>query len=109
MEWLSMMFGGGRGFVDSALLIGLFWAALVHPDRIRSLYSFRVATILLAVSVVVPLLTQLAWLQGTIRGGGAPGQGTGLTMVAQAVHPLVLMLAVLIGLDSVTPRSRSRG
>ena len=32
MEWLSMMFGGAGRLTEAALLIGLFWAAVGHPD-----------------------------------------------------------------------------
>ena len=58
MEWLSMI-GTGRGWLEAALLIGFFWAALVHPDRIRSVTEFRIATLLLGVSMVVPVMVSL--------------------------------------------------
>lgn len=57
MELLNLMFGGaGRGWVEAALLIGLFWAALAHPDRIRSLLEFRLSVLCLGAALVAPTL-----------------------------------------------------
>jgi len=110
MEWLSLMFGGaGRGWVEAALLIGLFWAALAHPDRIRSVTEFRLATLLLGVSMVVPVMVQLFLVGNPLAGPrqpGLPGQGAGTAMYAMALPPLLSMMAVIFGVDSVTPRSR---
>jgi hypothetical protein len=107
MDYLSMMFsGGGRGWLDSALLIGLFWAALAHPDRIQSVRGFRIATILLGVSIVAPVIIQLFLVSipdpGTER-GAAPA-----AIFAGALSPILTMLAVIIGVDSVTPRQRGK-
>ncbi len=110
MEWLGMMFGGaGRGLVEAALLIGLFWAALAHPDRIRSVAEFRLATLLLGASLVVPVMVQLL-LAGNAMGAPRParaGQDVGLAAYAMAIPPVLSMLAVILGLDSVTPRPGS--
>ena len=105
MDWYRMMFGGaGAGWLDAALLIGLFWAALAHPDRIRSLIGFRVATILLGVSIVVPYVIQL-FLVGSPGQRGA-GPDPGMAVYGMAISPVITMLAVIFGVDSVTPRSR---
>lgn len=107
MDYLSMMFGGGGGggWLNAALLIGLFWAALAHPDRIRSVIEFRIATILLGVSVVVPVIIQLLLMGSQANGPGMyPGSGPGIAMYATAISPILTMLAVICGVDSVTPR-----
>ena len=112
MDYLSMMFGGGgRGWLDAALLIGLFWAALAHPDRIRSVTEFRIATILLGVSIVIPVIIQLFLLGSQMTGPGMgmrPDSGPGTAMFATAISPIFTMLAVILGLDSVTPRRQGK-
>ena len=111
MEWLSMMFGGvGRGWLEAALLIGLFWAALAHPDRIRSVTEFRIATLLLGVSMVVPVMVQLFLVGSPLGGPRQPGMGgdAGTAMYVMAIAPLLSMMAVILGVDSVTPRLRAK-
>lgn len=110
MDYLSMMFGGGgRGWLEAALLIGLFWAALAHPDRIRSLTKFRIATILLGVSGVLPIMTQLFVVRNPSIGPGA-GSSTdpGIAIFIVAISPIVTMLAVILAVSSVTPRSQDK-
>jgi hypothetical protein len=100
MEWLRMT--SGTGWLEAALLIGLFWAALVHPDRIRSVTAFRIATYLLGASVVAPVVIQWT-LQGVI-----PRQflGDSYVMFWVAIPPVLSMMAVILAVLSVTPRSR---
>ena len=107
MEWLSMM-GTGRGWLEAALLIGFFWAALAHPDRIRSVTEFRIATLLLGVSMVVPVMVSLFLV--AFGGPRQPGMGqdAGTATYAMATAPLLSMMAVILGVDSVTPRSRAK-
>ena len=115
MEWLSMMFGGaGRGWTEAALLIGLFWAALGHPERIRNLTEFRLATVLLGLSLVVPVMVQLFLMNSPLNmlrqpAMGGPGQDAGIAMYSMAVAPALTMMSLILGVDSVTPRSRPRG
>jgi hypothetical protein len=110
MDYFSMMFGaGGRGWLDAALLIGLFWAALAHPDRIRSVIEFRIATILLGISIVIPVIIQLFVLATQPTGPGmGPPTGPGTAVFATAISPILTMLAVIFGVDSVTPRSQRK-
>ena len=106
MDLFRMMLGmGGTGtsLLGAALLIGLFWAALAHPDRIQSVLQFRIATMLLGISIVVPVVIQLF-------GAGAPAQpgvrpDTGMVIYAMAISPAMTMLAVILGVGSVTPRT----
>ena len=110
MDYLSMMFSaGGRGWLEAALLIGLFWAALAHPDRIRSLTKFRIATLLLGVSGVLPIIIQLFVVRNPSLGPGAGSPpDPGAVIFILAVTPIVTMLAVILGVSSVTPRSQDK-
>ena len=97
------------GWLNAALLIGLFWAAVAHPDRIRSVIEFRIATILLGVSVVVPVLIQLFLMVMGIQANGPgryPASGPEMAIIATAISPILTMLAVICGVDSVTPRNQ---
>jgi hypothetical protein len=112
MDWLNLLFGGaGRGWIESALLVCLFWAALARPERIRSLLEFRLAALLLGVAIVAPVLIQV-WLIGQrpplVGRSPAGAQGPDTAMYALVVPPVLTMLAVLLGVDSVMPRSRQR-
>lgn len=108
MEWFSMMFGGaGRGWIEAALLLGLFWAALAHPEQIRSVLQFRIATLLLALSMVVPAIVQ-AFVLGRVRDASRQfdvSADSTAGMYAVALAPMLSMLAVLFGVGSVTPRA----
>lgn len=122
MEWFNLLFGGGQVWVEAALLVCLFWAALVKPERIRSLMEFRIASLLLAAAIVAPIMVQLAFVSmnqfgagtrplppfGTVRppGGGA---NVDMTIYGLAVPPLVLTVAVILAVDSVIPRTRGSG
>lgn len=107
--WSLMVGGGGQGWLNAALLIGLFWAALGHPDRIRSIKAFRIATVLLGVSMVTPVISQAVMM---VNQAGGPSTGLssewGTAMFATAVSPVLTMLAVIVGVDSVTPRPESK-
>jgi hypothetical protein len=113
MDWFSLMFGGGgRGWVEAALLTCLFWAALVRPERIRSPLEFRIASLLLALAIIAPVMVQLFVIGHPAPGGMRPPGITpdvGVTMYATAVPPLFLTLAVILGLDSVMPGSQGAG
>lgn len=107
MDWLSMLVGGtGRGWVEAVLLLGLFWAALAHPERIRSLFQLRLAVICLGLALIAPAMIQI-FLIGQ-RPGGAPRPSVGgtneMVMYVSAVPSLLIMVAVLLGVGSVTPR-----
>lgn len=114
MDFLNLLVGGaGRGGpVEAALLIGLFWAAISHPERIRSVIEFRIATVLLAASMVVPVVVQL-YLAGQASStprltGFQQPQPPGNAMYAMAISPFLVMLAVIIGVNSVTPYGRTK-
>ena len=112
MEWLNLLSLGGRTpLVEAALLLGLFWAALSHPDRIRSVLHFRIASLLLGLSILAPIVVQVFWL-GNLGGPAGQGLGAGrfpgIETLAIAVPPLLTMLAVLFGLGSITPPGKPR-
>ena len=111
MDYLSMVFaaGGGGGWLNAALLIVLFWSALAHPNRTRSVIEFRMATILLGVSVVVPVIIQLFLIGSQANGPGMyRGSDPGMAMDATAISPVLTMLAIILGVDSVTPRQHGQ-
>jgi hypothetical protein len=109
MEWLSLLFGGGgRSWLEAALLVCLFWAALIRPERIRSLGEFRAAAILLGISIIAPILIQLLVIGQPLTPGARTPAGSRtleMSMYSMAIPPLLTMTAVLLGLDSVIPRS----
>jgi multisubunit Na+/H+ antiporter MnhC subunit len=110
MDWLSLMLGGtGRGWLEAALLLGLFWAALVQPERIKSILMFRLSGLFLGLAVIAPTLIQV-FLIGQRQPGVRPvnGEGMELAMYASAIPPVLTMLAIVIGLDSVMPRKQSK-
>lgn len=110
MEWFSLLFGGsGRGWVEAALLIGLFWAALAHPGRIRSRLMFRLAALCLGASLVAPALIQVFLIGSRSPFAGRPGagsEGLEVAMYASTVPPMLTMLAIILGVNSVLPRPR---
>jgi hypothetical protein len=90
----------------------LFWAALTRPERIRSLMEFRLAALILGVSIVAPVLVQLFVIGRPVAAGGRPpvaNQAVELSMYAMAIPPVLTMLAVILGIDSVMPRPKGPG
>ncbi|HMP18532.1 MAG TPA: hypothetical protein PKD72_16015 [Gemmatales bacterium] len=108
MEMHNMFSGGVMGMIQAALLIGLFWAALAHPDRIRSIFLFRTAALLVGISIVIPVMVQLFIFGSPLASKRAFGTDVGLGMYAMALSPLCTMLAIVLGLGSVTPIRRER-
>ena len=110
MDSLGVMLGGGgRGWLEAALLVGLNCAALAHPDRIRSVTRFRIATLLLGVSSVLPVIIQLFLVRNPSTGPGMNSStDPGAAMFILAISPIVTMLAEILGVGSVTPRSQDK-
>jgi hypothetical protein len=102
MEWLTLMWYYVQGPVAAALIIGLFWAALAHPERIRSPIEFRLSALCLAASVVATVLIPLALLFLLPRDNSRSNRGSlGEWQLLCAIPPVLMMLAVLLGIDSV--------
>jgi ABC-type cobalamin transport system permease subunit len=72
--------------------------------------EFRIATLLLGASMVVPMVVQLFLVGNPLGSPRQPGvgQGPGTAMYAMAISPLLSMLAVILGVYSVTPRSQNK-
>lgn len=106
-SFIAGSFASGQAVVLAALVIGLFWTALVHPKRIRSLTQFRVATFMAGFSMVVPLISQILVLQS---GGlaGVPGTPSNLvaSYVVSMLSPILVMFGIILGVGSVTPSKR---
>jgi hypothetical protein len=100
MDWASLMSGGARhDWVDGALVLGLFWAALVHPDRIQSVAKLRLSALLVGLAIAAPALVQqllLLWPRDLLPSQQAFALGIG---------PLLSAAAVILGVGSVTPRA----
>jgi hypothetical protein len=118
MDFLNLLFGGGnRAYIEAALLVCFFWAALARPERIRSLTEFRLAYVFLGLSIITPTLLQLFVIG---KDAGNPGignmkpRGFGMdpepstTMYLMGIPPLFTTLAVILGIDSVMPTAKSR-
>lgn len=111
MEFFNLLFGQGHSSVQAALLVCLFWIALVKPERIRSVGTFRVACLVFAVTFVAPVLTNLFLVGGNpLMPQTRPGMGQnpGAWMYVSAIPPALLMISFLLAIDSITPR-RPRG
>jgi hypothetical protein len=112
-ELFNLLFGGQRGWVEAAFLVCLFWAALGHPDRIRSPITFRIAVLLFAVSLIAPTIVNLYLAgigQSPLSPQGRPrGQDTMAGVYAiylSAAGPALFMLSFLLAIDSVIPRGK---
>lgn len=110
METLSLLYGGGtQAWAVAALLVCLFWTAVLKPERIRSLAEFRIACLLLALAIIAPTLAQLFVLgsQAVDRPFGPQHSNDfSSTVFASAIGPLLLTFSVILGLDSVIPRGK---
>jgi hypothetical protein len=112
MEWFTLMGHYLQGPIAAALVVGLFWAALAHPERIRSPIEFRLSALCLGLSVIANLLAPLVALFLLPDDGRANRrERIGEWMYLSAIPPVLLVLALFLGLDSVTakrPRSDAR-
>lgn len=111
MDAFELYFGtAGRGFVEGALVLGLFWAALGHPERIARPMEFRLSALCLGVALAATPLIRLVYFAQQPAGGNrhVGGDETKWFFYTAAGPPLLLMLAIFLGVDSVLPR-RGRG
>ena len=117
--YLRQMFGGGgSGWVQAVLVLCLFLVVLWKPERIRVPALFKMACMLLALSVVFPeLLNSCMWFwnlmfpgsqgsrgaMGGILGRGSSG-GPGLLFIISGLSgPVLTSLTLICGLFSITP------
>jgi cytochrome bd-type quinol oxidase subunit 2 len=107
MDFFSqLLFGGSsRGLVEAALLIGLFWAAIMRPEQIRSKAAFTASGIVLGLALVVPALTQILTIG--LRSDATSRQpntsSIESTLYMMAIPPVLTMIAIILGLSSVLP------
>jgi hypothetical protein len=102
MEWFAVLWLMLQGPVAAALIIGLFWATLAHPERISSSFRFRLSALCLGAAVVASVVIPLALVIHFPDGGQSNRRGIlGETLYVCAAPPILTMLAVYLGLDSV--------
>jgi len=104
MEWLGvvLIWFIGHGPIAGALILALFWAALAHPDRIRSAIKFRLAALCLGASIAAGVLVPVALMLSQISEGrdGRRGNSNAMWYLC-SIPPILTMLAFLLGIDSV--------
>lgn len=108
MDREMLFLGAWHAWMPQTMLIAsFFYAALVKPERIRNVLEFRIAGLFLGAALISPTLLQIF---ATVIQPGFSGMGGRMfgdqffQMVIFAIPPFLLMMSVIIGLDSVTPR-----
>lgn len=115
MEWIGvgLIWFIGHGPIAGALILALFWAALAHPERIRSLPKFRLAALCLGVSIAASVVIPVAlvFYQTSEGRDGRPGRrgDSNVMLYFCSVPPILTMLAFLLGIDSVLPKRARPG
>jgi len=113
LEWPSLLFDDGvRGWVEATLLACMFWTALARPERINSRLKFRLAALFLATAIAAhPLLRVYVFICRPSDSDWKSARKDDVMMVfiIATIPSLLTMLAVLLGIDSVIPRSPRRG
>jgi len=106
MDWLLMSgLGGGLTIVIAAMLVCMFWAALVHPNRIRNMSVFRAAVWILGAGLVIPIVGMALTAvpdsssPSSMSRGGAPFQ------YLMLVQYLAIGISLCLSLDSVMWRN----
>jgi hypothetical protein len=109
MEWIGIVWFVGQGPITAALIIGLFWAALARPDRIRNPTEFRLSALCLGTSVVASVIVPLAVLIYSSGDGRSDRRERFSDLLYLcAIPPSLTMFAILLGIDSVTARRSAR-
>jgi hypothetical protein len=110
-ELFSLMGLGQRSWVDAAMLLSLFWVAIMRPERIRSHGEFRAACILLTISILAPAMINIVAMNTLSTGfnRGMAGMGGGgnmeIGMYLHVVPAALLAFSFFLGIDSITPRA----
>jgi len=113
--------GNGLGWVQAALVLCFFMVVLWKPERIRAASLFRLACLMLALSMLLPSVLSIGigfwnaafsfgsgsnWLRGMNR--GPSGIMALVWMFTSAARPMMVGLSVIFGLFSLmTPSPRS--
>lgn len=111
MDWYSMISGSAvGGLLNATVFVGLLWIALVHPHRIQSILEFRLATVLLGGSVLATHVVQSLQWNNFLAYSPGPGfrENPGLPFFITIIPPALSMLAAMVTVDSVTPRSKTK-
>jgi hypothetical protein len=110
LDWPGLVFTmGGRGGIEIALLVCLFWAALMRPERIRSPLMFRLAGLFLVAALGAHAVVQI-FVFGLWMPDIDPKQNNNerisLIILTTTAPLFFTVLALLMGIGSVLPQSR---
>lgn len=105
MEFLTLVWFFGYGPLAAALVIGLFWAALAHPERIRSTLKLRLSALFLGGAVVAGIVIPLILL--ALRIDRSDRSSFGEWIYLCAFPPVLLVVAIYLGIDAVLPARKS--
>ena len=103
---LQQLFSGGLTWAQVAVVASLFLAAIFRPERIVNPGLFRLAGILLALSIVLPPILNGALVSSMGSSPGPPFRVlTGPSSLIAMVGPLFFGVALCCGLFSLIPSS----
>jgi hypothetical protein len=97
-------------YAQLAILIGLLLVVIYRPERIHRPGMFRLACVLLAVSILaLPVTSAIATIWNMIYGNGLSGNRSDLVMLLsllQVTEPILVAVSVCLVLFSLLPPSR---
>ena len=107
-EAMTTLWLFGSHAVTAAVVLGLFWAATARPNRIHKPAAFRLSALLAGASFVANVVIPLALIIHTPEdeNRGRP-QGPRAVLYLLAIPPVLVMLAIYLGIVSVMERRDS--
>jgi hypothetical protein len=109
-EW-SLFELRGLGWIEVALLVCLFWAALFRPERVSSWLKFRLSAVLLTAAIGAHGLIRIFvfgfWMSEDDRKMTQLNEAIWL-IISFAFPSFLTMFAFLLGIASIIPRSSRR-
>ena len=85
----------------TAAVLGLFWAALSRPNRVHWRAAFRLSALLVGASVVANVVVTLLLIFCVPEDDGRGRQHPSDWLFLLVVPPVILMLAIYLGVASV--------
>ena len=100
-EAMTTLWLFGNHAVTAAVVLGLFWAATTRPNRIRKPGAFRLSALLAGASFVANVVIPLALIIHTPEDDRGRSQGPRAVLYVLAIPPVLVMLAIYLGVVSV--------